>query len=95
MSELFFKFICPKQGCLQTKWRQYKLHVARHGYLIPETHNNNELWSLMTKHCRVSHMAAYVASWQLIVSSITRKNAEDYMAVGCVLVQAILKNVSG
>ena len=42
-----------------------------------------------------AHMAAYVASWQLIASGVTRENAEDYMAVGRVLVQAIRKNIRG
>ena len=46
-------------------------------------------WDFYTK----AQMPAYIASWQLIASPIMRHNAEDYMAVGRVLVKAITNNV--
>ena len=47
-------------------------------------------WDVYTK----AQMPAYIASWQLIANSIMRHNAEDYMAVGRVLVKAITKSFS-
>ena len=42
-------------------------------------------WELYSK----AQLPAYIASWQLIASPLMRHNAEDYMAVGRVLVKAI------
>ena len=75
MSELVFKYICPRQDkCLQTKeWRVYKKHVARHvnnnelaaPYLVPEGLNRKELWSLQIEHCRaVNESTQEVTDWQ-------------------------------
>ena len=71
----------------------HRVHV-RPGWLHQVT-NMQPCMKLAWDFYDKAHMAAYVASWQLIASSIMRKIAEDYMAVGLVLLQAILKNVRG